>query len=110
MSVPKAAADIKSRFNFLILIDLIVLACILVVAGRPDGLAITVTAVIVCVFALTYRCALGIKSYAARSSAKKQAVRRKAERQFAQRVQSKPASTVALAARSRSKSWLRDAD
>lgn len=110
MSVPKVDSALKPRFNFILLIDLIVFACILVVAGRPDGVAITVSAVIVSVLALTYRCALGIKSYVAKSAAKAKAARPNTERQFSQRVQSMPVSAVALAAKSKSKSWLRDSD
>jgi hypothetical protein len=106
MPVPKVDADFKSRFNFILCIDLIVFACILVIAGRPDGLAITVSAVIVCGFALIYRCALGIKSYAAKSSARTKATRHSAS----QPVRRPPVTPVAVAARSTGKSWLRDSD
>jgi hypothetical protein len=54
--------DTKTPFNYLVFVDIVVVACILVIAGRPDGLAITVSAVIVAACALVYRCSQSIKS------------------------------------------------
>ena len=54
--------DTKPPFNYLVFVDIVVVACILVIAGRPDGLAITVSAVIVAVCAVVYRCSQSIKS------------------------------------------------
>jgi hypothetical protein len=67
--VKPAGRDSTPRFNYLVCLDIVVVACILVVAGRPDGLAITITAVIVAACALVYRCSQGIRSYAAASRA-----------------------------------------
>ena len=63
MSVKRNDSDSPARFNYLVCLDLIVVACILVVAGRPDGLAITVSAIIIAGAAVIYRCAVGVKSY-----------------------------------------------
>jgi hypothetical protein len=52
----------KTPFNYLVFVDIVVVACILVIAGRPDGLAITVSAVIVAICAVAYRCSQSIKS------------------------------------------------
>jgi hypothetical protein len=46
----------------MVFVDLIVVAGILVVASRPDGLAITISAAIVATVAGLYRCVVGVKS------------------------------------------------
>lgn len=66
MSENEAGPELTSRFNYLAVLDLIALVCIGVIAGRPDGLAITVSAVIVALLILLYRCMVGIKAYVAR--------------------------------------------
>jgi hypothetical protein len=63
MSLKKASRDSKTGFNYIVCLDLLVLACIVVIAGRPDGLAITVSAVIVAALALLYRCTVKVKTY-----------------------------------------------
>lgn len=105
MSVRKVDSDIPARFNYLVCLDIIVVACILVVAGRPDGLAITVSAIIIAAGAVCYRCSVGVKSY----MSSKPAGRGDLDRNF---IAPKPEAPVEspIVARSRSKSWLRDSD
>jgi hypothetical protein len=108
MSDTKVASNITSRFNYIVCLDLIVFVCIFVIANRPDGLAITVSALILGVGVLIYRCTLGVKSYLSNTAAK--AAQRKAGRQFGQRVRPTAVPTATVAAKPRSKSWLRDVD
>ena len=106
MSVKKVGSDIPARFNYLVCLDIIVLACILVVAGRPDGLAITVSAIIIAGAAVIYRCSVGVKSYMSSKPTKPQADPGELDRGF-----SAPTPVESpVVARSRSRSWLRDAD
>jgi len=107
MSVSQGDAAAKSRFRFLLCIDLVVFVSILVIAGRPEALAITVSAVIVCAIALLYRGTVGVKSYMANAAAKK-AARRNAARQPSQVVRRPPAAAAPV--KSTSKSWLRDSE
>lgn len=107
MSTPDKKADpgTAAPFNYLVLLDIVVVACILVVAGRPDGLAITATAIIVAACALVYRGYLGIRTSMTRPRAPAADV----DRKF------KPATyrveeTAAPARPPRSASWLRDDD
>lgn len=106
MSVPQGDSQTKSRFNYILCIDLIVLVCILVIAGRPEALAITVSAIIICVVALIYRGTVGVRNYVANASAKARSARSGAG-QPARRTQ---AVTPAVAAPSRNRSWLRDSE
>lgn len=106
MSVSRGDSATKSRFNFILCIDLVVLVSILVIAGRPEALAITVSAIIICVAALIYRGTLGVKSYVANASAKARAARREADqeaRRTAERTPDVPAKPT-------SRSWLRDSE
>lgn len=104
MSVTKLASEKKARFNYIYCLDLIAFVCIFVIANRPDGLAITASALILGIGALIYRCALGVK---AKLSAP--AKQRKAKHGFDQRDQ-RGQATAPLPAKPRSKSWLRDSD
>jgi hypothetical protein len=97
MSVTEVAANIKARFNYIVCLDLIVFVCIFVIAGRPDGLAITVSALIVGVGAMIYRCATSVK-----------AKQRKAAPAFGERVRSTATTTATAPAKPGSGSWLRD--
>ncbi|KQV52241.1 hypothetical protein ASC93_06425 [Massilia sp. Root335] len=63
MQVKPAGSDTKARFNYLVCLDIVVVACILVIAGRPDGLAITLTAIIVAICAVLYRCSVSLGSF-----------------------------------------------
>lgn len=73
MSVKKVDPTIKSRFDYLVFLDIVVLICIGVIAGRPDGLAITFSAIIVAVLALVYRCTVRIKSRMSRPARRPEA-------------------------------------
>jgi hypothetical protein len=106
MSVTHVASNIKARFNYLHCLDLIVFVCIVVIAGRPDGLAITFSALIVGVGAVIYRSAVSIKS---RLSAPAPP-RRKAAKQVEQRVQPAAAPAASVPAEPKSRSWLRDSE
>jgi hypothetical protein len=106
MSVPEVISTIKSRFDYLVCLDLIVFVCIFVIAGRPDGLAITVSALVVGVGVLICRCVVGVKT---RLAAPKPTPR-KAEHQLGQRVRPAAASAAPVPAKPNSKSWLRDSE
>lgn len=102
MSVTEVVSNIKARFDYIVCLDLIVFACIFVIANRPDGLAITIGALILGVGVLICRCTLGVNS-------KAQARQPKAAREFGQRVRS-TAAPVDAPAKPSSKSWLRDSE
>jgi hypothetical protein len=106
MSDNNVVTSITSRFNYLLCLDLIVFFCIFVVAGRPDGLAITASALILGVGALVYRCTVSVKSYLS----KPKAPQRKAGKEFGQRVRPKAVPAVPAAAKPTNKSWLRDSE
>lgn len=94
-----------SRFNYIYCLDLVAFVCILVIANRPDGLAITASALILGAGALLYRCVLGVK---AKFSAPPR--QRKAEHQFGERVRAAAPAAVPVPAKPDSKSWLRDSE
>ena len=106
MSAKKA--DPKPRFDYLVFLDVIVVACILVVAGRPDGLAITVSAIVVAACALVYRCTAGTASYLAGKSRTPAAPPQDVDRAFAPTTYDAPEESVSVAAKK--SSWLREAD
>jgi hypothetical protein len=106
MSVSEVISTIKSRFDYLVCLDLIVFVCIFVIAGRPDGLAITVSALVVGVGAVIYRCVAGVKTRLAKPKPQP----RKAGHQLGQRVRPAAASAAPVPAKSNSKSWLRDSE
>lgn len=99
----------QSRFNYLVLLDIVVGACILVVAGRPDGLAITLSAIIVAVCAVVYRCSLGVKTALATKARPAAPAPQEVDRKFSPATYREPEQTT-VASAPRSKSWLRDAD
>lgn len=105
MSIKKVDSD-SPRFNYVIFLDIIVLACILVVAGRPDGLAITVSAIVIATGAVLYRCSVGVKSYL---SGKAQANSGELDRSFSPPPPSAPPERPTVA-RGKSTSWLREDD
>lgn len=109
MSVKKVESDITTRFNYLVCLDIIVLACILVVAGRPDGLAITLSAIIIATGAVFYRCSAGVKSYMSSKPSRTQADSLKLDRSFGAPAPSAPVESAA-GARDKSNSWLRESD
>jgi hypothetical protein len=99
--VKRASPDTKPRFNYFVLVDVVVVACILVIAGRPDGLAITCSAVIVATCALVYRCSSGIKS--------SMAAKPRAPAPPLQEADGAPPERIPDR-RAKGTSWLRDAD
>jgi len=110
MSTPakKTGPGTKPPFNYLVLLDVVVLVCILVVAGRPDGLAITVTAIIVAACALIYRCCASLGSAVSNRGRTAPEVDRKYKpATFRPAEQGVP---VREAKSTKSVSWLRDAD
>ena len=109
MSVKKVDSDISTRFNHLVCLDIVVLACILVVAGRPDGLAITLSAIIVATGAAVYRCSVGVKSYMAGKATRAQADSGELDRSFSPPTPTAPAERPTVARR-KSTSWLREDD
>jgi hypothetical protein len=106
MSVTEVVSTIKSRFDYLVCLDLIVFVCIFIIAGRPDGLAITVSALVVGIGVLIYRCVASVKN----RLAEPKPAPRKAEHQFGQRARPAAASAAPVPARPNSKSWLRDSE
>jgi hypothetical protein len=111
MSTPvkNAGSDAGPRFNYLVCLDIVVVACILVVAGRPDGLAITLSAIIVAACAMVYRCSLSIRSYTASKGRAPAPPAPDVDRKFSPPTYTAPAENTPDRA-SRSKSWLRDSD
>jgi hypothetical protein len=107
MPNPRSTYSPKSSFNYLVVVDLIVMAGILVVASRPDGLAITITAAIAASAAGLYRCTMGVKSLM-KPKAPGPAARYTPDRAF-----KPPAPTIAAtrpAGSKKSDSWLRESD
>ncbi|MCS0584573.1 hypothetical protein NX784_23590 [Massilia pinisoli] len=105
MSVKKA--EPKPPFDYLVCLDVIVVACILVIAGRPDGLAITVSAIVVAACALVYRCTAGAASYVAGKS-RVPAAPPEVDRAFAPTTYEAPQETMTVDAKK--SSWLREDD
>lgn len=107
MPEKKVASSPTPRFNYLVLLDIIVLACILAVASRPDGLAITVSAVILAAGAVLYRCSVGVKSYMSNKASHAPASKPVDERAVRRPVPETPVeSDVERGAKSNS--WLRE--
>ena len=106
MSVKKA--DPKPRFDYLVFLDVIVVACILVIAGRPDGLAIKVSAIVVAACALVYRCTAGAASFVAGKSRAPAAPRQDVDRTFTPTTYDVPQESTTVDAKK--SSWLREGD
>lgn len=105
MSLSKPATEKKARFNYIYCLDLIAFVCIFVIANRPDGLAITASALILGVGALIYRGVLGVKAKLGAPTRQ-----RKADHEFGQRGQAVATAAAPLPAKPASKSWLRDSE
>lgn len=106
--VKKADPDTKPGFNYLVCLDIVVVACILVIAGRPDGLAITISAVIVAACAVVYRCSLGIRNSVANKPRERAPVAQDVDHNF--NPATYDASEQTPASGSGRSSWLRDSD
>jgi hypothetical protein len=109
MSAKKPDPDISTRFNYIVCIDIVVLACILVVAGRPDGLAITCSAIIIATGAVVYRCSMSVKSAMSGQSRRPQAGSRDDERASGQAARQAAVESPADS-RASSRSWLRESE
>ena len=109
MSVKNVDPDTKPQFNYLVCLDIVVLACILVVAGRPDGLAITLSAIIVAIAAVFYRCSVSVTSSMSGKSQATRAGLRNDVRKLKPAVEDAPVDNVADGNVGR-KSWLREAE
>ena len=118
MSVKKVGPDNHSRFNYILCIDIVVAVCIVIVAGRPDGLAITISAAVVAVLAIVYRCTMGVMSYmdkkASKAQARALALGRQRERDAAavakRNAPVEPPFSTRSRTQARRKSWLSDDD
>ena len=107
--VKKAGPDTRASFNYFVCIDIVVVACILVIAGRPDGLAITVSAVIVAACALAYRCSLSIRTTMANKSRAPAPSVQDVDRKFSPTTYTAPERSTS-ASGSKGTSWLRESD
>jgi hypothetical protein len=108
-SVKKNGPDTRARFNYFVCIDLVVVACILVIAGRPDGLAITVSAVIVAACALVYRCSLSITTAMTNKARAPAPAVQDVDRKFSPTTYTEPEQGTSDRG-STGTSWLREAD
>lgn len=103
MSRKAPGFDFKSPSTRIVCLDIAAVLCALVVAGRPDGLAITLTAVIVSAGILIYRRSLGVKARAAEKA--RQRLAREAARKVRGAAPAAPADAGASG-----NSWLRGGD
>jgi len=109
MSRKAPGSDPNSLPRYIACLDIAVVVCVLIVAGRPDGMAITATAVIVSVFALIYRHILNVKAELA-AKARQEAARKEAAQRAAQKAQEAASNALDAAAGAKEKSWLRGDD
>jgi hypothetical protein len=111
MSSPakKVGPDTKARFDYFVCIDLVVVACILVIAGRPDGLAITISAYIVAVCAVVYRCVARAGSAVANTARAPAPAAPAVDHAFSPATYH-PAETATADSAARRSSWLRESD
>lgn len=105
MSRKISGSDPNALPRYIVCLDVAVVLCVLVVAGRPDGMAITATAVIISVFALIYRRILSVKAELA-AKARQEAARKEAAQRAARKAQEAAADTLAVTG-AKEKSWLR---
>lgn len=103
MSRKAPGFDLKSPSTRIVCLDIAAVVCALVVAGRPDGLAITLTAVIVSIGILIYRRSLSVKANLAEKT------RQRLAREAARKVRVAPPTPPADDAAARN-SWLRGGD
>jgi hypothetical protein len=108
-SAKKAGPETKARFDYFVCIDLLVVACILVIAGRPDGLAITISAFIVAACAVVYRCVTRIGSVEANTPRAPAASSQDVDHKFSPTTY-QPSETSTSDSGSKRSSWLRDSD
>lgn len=109
MSEKRVDPDTKPPFNYIVCLDIVVLACILVVAGRPDGLAITLSAIIVAVAAVCYRCSMSVKASVSGRSRKADSGVQKDNRKLSPATRPAPVESAAESS-GQTRSWLRESD
>ena len=107
--VKKTGPDTSARFNYFVCLDIVVVACILVIAGRPDGLAITVSAIIVAACAMAYRCSLSIRTTKANKSRATAPSVQDVDHQFSPTTYTAPEQSTSDSG-SRGTAWLRESD
>jgi hypothetical protein len=103
MPSKKPSPRSTSRFNVDLFVDVVAAGCILVIAGRPDALAITLTAVILAVVAMVCRATMGVKAYLSGSGGDQDVAPRAAPAPAPP-----PAATESASARADRASWLRE--
>jgi hypothetical protein len=108
-SAKKAGPETKPRFDYFVCIDIVVVACILVIAGRPDGLAITISAFIAAACAVVCRCVMRAGSVVANTPRAPAASSQAVDHEFSPATYH-PADTSASDSGSRRSSWLRESD
>jgi hypothetical protein len=108
-SAKKAGSGTKPRFDYFVCIDIVVVACILVIAGRPDGLAITISAFIVAACAVVCRCVMRARSVVVNTTRAPAASSQDVDHKFSPTTYH-PAEAGASAGGSRRSSWLRESD
>jgi hypothetical protein len=108
-SAKKNSSDTKARFDYFVCIDIVVVACILVIAGRPDGLAITISAFIVAVCAVVFRCMTRVRSVVASTPRAPAASPQDVDRKFSPAT-FHPSETKTSDSGSKRSSWLRESD
>jgi len=108
-SAKKTGPETKTRFDYFVCIDLVVVASILVIAGRPDGLAITISAFIVAVCAVVCRCVTRTRSVVANTARAAAASSRNVDHQFSPTTYH-PAETRTSNSGSKRSSWLRESE
>jgi hypothetical protein len=108
-SAKKAGSDTKAPFDYFVCIDLVVVACILVIAGRPDGLAITISAFIVAACAVVCRCVMRARAVVANTTRAPAASAQDVDHKFSPTT-FHPSETGASDSGSKRSSWLREAE
>lgn len=108
-SAKKVGPDTKASFDYFVCIDIVVVACILVIAGRPDGLAITISAFIVATCAVVCRCVMRARSVVANATRAPVASAQDVDHKFSPTT-FHPSETGASDNGSKRSSWLRESD
>lgn len=108
-STKKAGPGTKARFDYFVCVDLVVVACILVIAGRPDGLAITISAFIVAACAVVFRCMKRATAVVANTARAPAAPAPDVDHEFSPTT-FHPSETGTSGSGSKRSSWLRESD
>lgn len=107
MSRKELAQNARPRSDYVVCVDIVAILCILAIASRPDGLAITISAVIVAIVAMICRCLLSTKP----SDEVGSTIQAKADLDRKLTPKSEPGLPSTLVRRQPGRhSWLRDAD